>query len=611
MVKINYIIREENIGRTISEDAMLDAVDIEETLKSKYDYIYNSIKENDYELEINHCTYFKEIVFKKKVVGFAAYTIINSVSTLSLVSSYILPEYREKGLFFDEINKIFEDQKQISIYKPPKFIIELLVKYGFAKKIENNLIISSIQIDIPSNTIKKIYGSDKLFYEDYTYTANIYDINQCGFIVIPDENNKIIYMTNPSEADYKDNKISDANLDDEYFENIIKTLKRNQETIHDFLEKIEKNYHINIETTIDTTETIDFEELKKIKKEELIEENILENFDKIENDKNSLLNNDSIDKEKYIKAYKNVGIYDFIKTFEENQNIELTNSIIKIDFEFKNDYIKQNVLKEELISNRVDNEVEEEYLKSLNVNQLKDILKNNNLTVSGNKSNLIERIMEYVPSNSIIEEEYHITEKGYEFINEHDEIEYYNLCLKNFHYYEFKKFTEEHDTPLNEAVEKFLNEHLKNSVKNRNYKEYSDSINALAFINEINDNNEKGLYYELKKFIFGLNPVFLDETQYNYYQPISKNNIEDIKILLFKNKVDLNEKFKEVWNEMEIKEFPIPYEKSFNILNKMISGDDRDYMNDKIREQYLSKETIIHDKLDKSVQSTLDNYLNY
>ena len=63
MVKINYIIREENIGRTISEDTMLDAVDIEETLKSKYDYIYNSIKENDYELEINHCTYFKEIVF--------------------------------------------------------------------------------------------------------------------------------------------------------------------------------------------------------------------------------------------------------------------------------------------------------------------------------------------------------------------------------------------------------------------------------------------------------------------------------------------------------------------------------------------------------------------
>ena len=40
----------------------------------------------------------------------------------------------------------------------------------------------------------------------------------------------------------------------------------------------------------------------------------------------------------------------------------------------------------------------------------------------------------------------------------------------------------------------------------------------------------------------------------------------------------------------------------------MISGEDRDYMNDKIREEYITKEKIIHDKLDKSKQSTLDSY---
>ena len=124
MVKYNCIIREDNIGKIISEDAMLDAVDIEETLRSKYIYLYNSIKETNYKLKVNHCTYFKEIVFKKKVVGFFAYTITNSVTNLSLIASYILPEFRGKGLFFDEINKIFEEGKELSIYYPPFFIME-------------------------------------------------------------------------------------------------------------------------------------------------------------------------------------------------------------------------------------------------------------------------------------------------------------------------------------------------------------------------------------------------------------------------------------------------------------------------------------------------------
>ena len=153
MVKYNCIVREDNVGKTISEDAMLDAVDIEETLRSKYIYLYNSLKDTNYNLKVNHCTYFKEIVFKKKVVGFNAYTITNSVSNLSLVACYILPEFRGKGLFFDEINNIYEEGKELSIYHPPHFLMELLVNYGFAKKINDNIIVSSVKIDIPSNSI--------------------------------------------------------------------------------------------------------------------------------------------------------------------------------------------------------------------------------------------------------------------------------------------------------------------------------------------------------------------------------------------------------------------------------------------------------------------------
>ncbi len=612
MANFNFIIREDNVGKIISEDGMLDAVDIEETLQSKYNYLYNSMKEDNYTLKINHCTYFKEIVFKKKVVGFFAYTIINSLSNLSLVASFILPEFRGRGLFFDEINDVFENGKQISIYYPPRFIIELLIKYGFATKINENIALTSIKMDIPSNMISDIYGGDELIYNDYVYTSIIYDFKSCGFIITPEENKNIIYLTRPYEEDMKNNetKKTRKNINNNYFEEIKDVLNDNKSNIEKFLKTIEKNYPIPSYNILDDNNEIDFEKLKDITKKEEINENILENFEKIGIGKNSLHDTlDNVNKENYIKSYQDVAIYEFIRLFIDNNNIELTNSIIKIDYEFKNDYIKNLVIKEGLISNEVDVKEVKKYLKSLTVNELKDILKNNNLTVTGNKSKLIHRIIKYVPDSNIMDNDYTVTDKGLKFIEEHEDITIYNKFLKNFYYHEFKEFILKNTGSVNEVAILFLKKHLAKSIENKDFKALSDSLNALAHINKNNNNYEESLHYELKKFIIGLNPIFLDEKYYNYYQPINKNNIENIKFLLSKEKFNLEDEFEKAWTDMEIKEFLIPYNKSFKYLNRMISGADRDIMNDKIREKYLSKENIIHDKLDKSVQTSLDKFL--
>ena len=614
MVEYYCIVREDNIGKIISEDAMLDAVDIEETLKSRYAYIYNSMNETKYKLKVNHCTFFKEIVFKKKVVGFYAYTIINSVSNPSLVASYILPEYRGKGLFFDEINKAFEEGKEISIYQPPRFVIELLIKYGFAKEISENLVISMIKIDIPSNTISKIYGSDKLIYEDYVYTSTIYDMNLCGFLIIPNEDKRIIYLTSSFPEDEKkyDSNKKREKLGDDYFKNLLNTLENEEDNIQDFIKSLRKNYSLSNEEDNNNSKKIDFEKLKEIKKDDEIYENIIEIFEKIDKNKHTLLEDKKdIDKEKYINEFENVIIYDFIRIFNENNNLELTNSIIKIDYDFNSKYIKNLVVKEGYIKDTVDVKKEEKYLNSLKVNELKDILKNNNLTVTGNKYQLIKRIIEYVPAKTIISTDYQITQKGHDFIKEHAKIGFYNLFLKNFYYYEFNNFLKDHEGTSAEISKLFLEEHLKVSVVKKDNNAFIDSLNALASINEMEDNIDKSLYYELKKFIVGLNPIFFDESSYNYYQPINENNIDTLKTLLSKKDFNLEDEFKNAWDNMEVKEFLIPFEKSFNTLESMISGEDRDYMNDKVREQYLTKENIIHDKLDKSKQSTLDKYLNY
>lgn len=607
MVKFNFIVRENNIGRTISVDGMVDAVDIEETLKNNYGYLYQSMIDTDYQIKVNHCTYFKEIVFKKKVVGFCAYTIINSVSKLSLVSTYILPNFRKKGLFFDEINNIYEEGNEISIFEPPSFVMKLLIKYGFAKDIGNNLIVSSIMLDIPSTSITNIYGRETVEYSDYTYSTNIYDYNLCGSLIIDNKENKIVYLSKSSDSDNKkyDCLKKRENIDDDYFKNVLKTIEDNKTGIDKFINNIEQNYAFKE----DYSHKPDFDDFKKINQEQS-EKELSDYFDKIDNNKNTLLDDDSlIDKEKYLLAYQNVGIYDFIRTFEENNNIELTSSIIKIDYDFGLDYIKNIVIKEGYISNESSNEEIEEYLNSMTVNDLKKILKDNHLTVTGNKSELIERIKEYVPHTSIIETEFQITDKGLDFIESHEDIEFYNLFLKNFYYYEFHEFLDNHEGNINDISKDFLKQHLHKSVVKKSNKAYTDSINALAFINELDNNLSEGLFYELKKFIIGLNPIFLDESSYNYYQPISKNNIDNINLLLFKGDFDLKKEFKKAWDSMEINTFIVPYVKSFKTLDKMLSGEDRDCMNDTIRETYLMKKTVIHDKLDKSKQTTLDKYL--
>ena len=597
MVNKKFVIRDNNLGKTISIDAMVDAVDIEELLQKKYDYIFKSMDENGYTLNRHHCTYFNEIVYEKKVVGFCAYTITNNVSNLTLVASYILPEYRAKGLFFDEINQIFTSDKSLSIYEASPFIVNLLVNYGFARKLDENLVISSINFEIPSTSITHTLNQEKIKFEDYIYTSNFYDTSIKSTVILLDEG--IMYL---SQCNDKENKEIRA-IDKSYYEKIIQLIRERKKEIDYYLKLVKGGD--NEEKFGDKNYPAEF----SYENNDSAKINILDNVNNRKKKKHSFNNLENLNYEKYTLAYKDAAIYDFIKKFKNNQNIELTNSIIEIDHDFKNDYLKRTVLEEGYISNQVSEEKKEDFVENLKVSQLKKILKDNDLPVNGNKNKLVKMVMDYVPEENLRENTYHITPKGEEFLEDNNQIFFFNKFLKKYYYYEFAKYYELYKLPLNEVCIKFLEDHLQKSVEKRDFDAYIDSATTLAYMNKLYQDNELALYYELKIFIIRLNPVYLDEELYSYYQPIQEKNIENIKTILFEQTINLKYEFNNAWNLKEFDGIIIPQNKCLNILNKMLAGEDRDFMNENIREIYLQKVNTNHDKLDKTKQSTLDNYM--
>ena len=598
MVNKKFVIRDNNLGKTISIDAMVDAVDIEELLQKKYGYIFKSMNENGYALNRHHCTYFNEIVYEKMVVGFCAYTITNNVSNLTLVASYILPEFRAKGLFFDEINRIFTSDKSISIYEVSPFIVDLLVKYGFARKLDEGFIVSSINFEIPSSSITHTLNQEKIKYDDYIYSTNFYDTMMESTIILVNE--EIMYL---SQWKNRENK-EILSIDQNYYEKMIKVIRERKKEINHYLKLVKSDCEdekFDDKTFSTRLSYEDEHDSGKI--------NILDNVNNKKKKKHSFNNLENLNYEKYTLAYKDAAIYDFIKKFKNNQNIELTNSIIEIDHDFKNDYLKRTVLEEGYISNHVSEDNKSEYVENLKVSQLKEILKDNDLPINGNKKKLIKRVMDYVPAYNLKETTYHITQKGKAFLENNKQIFFFNKFLKKYYYYEFAKYYELYKMPLNDVCIKFLEDHLEKSVEKRDFDAYIDSATTLAYMNKLYGDNELALYYELKIFIIRLNPVYLDEELYSYYQPIQEKNIENIKTILFEQSINLKYEFNNAWNLKEFDGIIIPENKCLNILNKMLAGEDRDFMNENIREIYLQKVKTNHDKLDKTKQSTLDKFL--
>ena len=179
MENIDYLIRKDNTQKVYLTE---NTIDIMPLLNETYPYIIDSIEKENFILKSNKCNLFKELVYENKVIGFCSYDFSREFMTAALNNIYILPEFRGNHLFLEELEKTMKEHNKPSIIEPTRHVVELLIKYGFAKKINENIVASAIEFIVPGEhvlTNNEIENEEEL-------STHYYDLNICASIHLLD-----------------------------------------------------------------------------------------------------------------------------------------------------------------------------------------------------------------------------------------------------------------------------------------------------------------------------------------------------------------------------------------------------------------------------------------
>ncbi|AMK15330.1 GNAT family N-acetyltransferase [Methanobrevibacter olleyae] len=245
MDKEDFIINEDNSQKIYLSEKSIAIIDI---LEKEYPYIYDSLNEEDLLLKSYDCSLFKELVFENKVVGFVSYDFSREFFTVALNNIYVLPKFRGNRLFLDELERVMLEHSKPSIIEPNRLIVELLIKYGFAKKIRNNIVASAIEFIIPPNQVISNKNQDL----EEEVSTHFYDLNICSSIHILDYDNSHIVYNTPLNYDIIHYNCLENRYEanDSYFNEINQYFIENIDYINETISNLEnqlklKNYNLD------------------------------------------------------------------------------------------------------------------------------------------------------------------------------------------------------------------------------------------------------------------------------------------------------------------------------------------------------------------------------
>lgn len=241
MNEINFILRHDKTQKVFLSEGTFDVIDI---LKTDYPYIYESIQNEGIILKYSSCNLFKELICDKKVVGFCSYDFSREFLTVALNNIYVLPQFRGNHIFLKELENTMREHNKPSIMEPTRLVVELLIKYGFACKINEDIVASAIEFIVPgSHVISNIdYGNEEL-------STHFYDLKMCSCIHILNIDEAHIAYSAPLNYDiiHYDCIENRELMDDAYFNGIVDIFRDNDVKFMNILLNLEerlpvKNY---------------------------------------------------------------------------------------------------------------------------------------------------------------------------------------------------------------------------------------------------------------------------------------------------------------------------------------------------------------------------------
>ena len=277
------------------------------------------------------------------------------------------------------------------------------------------------------------------------------------------------------------------------------------------------------------------------------------------------------------------------KVLHKNDNNLLFAYVVYLDYLNKNKSVPQNSidsydvklnkLERKALSDRYITPIDN--LDNLTVSELREILKTNNLKVSGRKDELIERIT----LNKVAYNDKKLSKDAIEFINNNRHILFYNnhpelKPIINVDKYAdiFENQNKTNSNRIQETIIEFLNSQEYQTLTNYEIERYKAILLILADLYEMNNDITRAIESNFKIFIVELNN-FSESLKKAVPQKCRLNgDITDNLIdLLDNNSIDsitLKKLFNESYRQLEILDPVISKEESLIYFLKIFNGED-------------------------------------
>ncbi|WP_304089745.1 SAP domain-containing protein [Methanobrevibacter gottschalkii] len=237
----------------------------------------------------------------------------------------------------------------------------------------------------------------------------------------------------------------------------------------------------------------------------------------------------------------------------------------------------------------------EEVSKKYTVAQLKDILRENNLKVSGKKQELVERVLTVLntddaESDEEISADLDLTDKAKEFLKENEWMDLYMFALVAFRFEDYETYMKNSSEDNVQTALNFCDEIISRALISNQFLVFIDALSAKAHVYAYDKDYESFLDYDLQRFILGLNPIMMDPQTYATYEVINYANVINLKNVVEQVNIgSLKKRFDRIWNKSNIKSTTVPKKACYKILQKAMSGADIEELNFDLRQKYFDK----------------------